>query len=224
VDTTAILLLIAGGLALVDWAAVAGRWRRVEFAAKPLTLAALVAAAAVADIGADVHWWLVAALALGLLGDVCLMLTADSVDGWFLAGLGAFLLGHAAYIVAFLQYGVQGWYVLAGALVAAGVGGLTLPGAVRGALRQRPELGVVIGAYALILAVMAAGAAGTTLVLTAIGGALFVVSDGILSRERFISRLTLGRVPLGEVAVAVTYHAAQALILIGLLPEAWAHV
>ena len=224
-DTTAILFVVAGGLAVGDWAAVATGRTRVEYVCKPATLAALVAAAVVADLDAAVHWWVVAALALGLAGDVALMLCADSADRWFLVGLAAFLLGHAAYIVAFLRYGVQGWQVLAGALVAVGVGGLALPGAIRGAVRQQGrEFGLLVACYAVVIAVMAAAAAGTTRVPTAIGGALFVVSDAVLSRERFVGKAVLGRIPVGELAVIVTYHAAQALILLGLLGESWAQV
>jgi uncharacterized membrane protein YhhN len=228
VDTTEILLIAAGALALGDWVAVALRIRRVEYLLKPATLAALVAAAALSHLDSDVKPWVIAALALGLVGDIALMLAGndadDAVDAAFLGGLGAFLLGHAAYIVAFLRFGVQGWETLGGALFAVGVGGIALPAAIRGAARTAGrEIALLVAAYAVVIAVMAAGAAGTTLSLTAIGGGLFVVSDAVLARERFVGRVERGRVALGELAVVVTYHLAQALILIGLLPYAWAH-
>jgi uncharacterized membrane protein YhhN len=83
--------------ALVDWAAVARRWRGLEYVAKPAVMLALLA-------------WLwqrgpwpapLAAFAVGLVlslaGDVLLMLPPR----FFLGGLVAFLLAHVAYIVGF---------------------------------------------------------------------------------------------------------------------------
>ena len=57
---------------------------------------------------------MIAALALGLLGDIGLMLSNGRTDPPFLAGLGAFLLGHIAYIVAFTKLGLRGLDLLAG--------------------------------------------------------------------------------------------------------------
>ena len=211
---TAILLIAAGVVALGDWIAVALRRTRVEHVLKPAVLAVLIAAAVTSDVDHRVQPWVIVALGLGLVGDIGLMLSRDDTpDPWFLAGLAAFMFGHAAWIVAFLRYGVQGWQALGGALVAIGVAGLALPAAVRGAVRGNGrELGLVICAYAVLLGAMAAGAAGTTQIATAIGGALFVCSDALLARERFVSRSRPG-----EVVVMITYHGAQALLLIGLL-------
>src|SRR5690349_6756753 len=115
-------LAAAGVLALLDWIAVAQGARQTERIAKPLVLAALLMAAIVSHpLKPAVHGWLIAALALGLLGDLALVAEprpelatvggqhssrsprlagepAEHSTGWlFLAGLVAFLLGHLSY-------------------------------------------------------------------------------------------------------------------------------
>lgn len=211
---TVVLLAVAAGLAVVDWIAVQLRLFRVERLAKPATLALLVAAAAVADLAAP-KVWVVAALAFGLAGDVGLLLSRDDgpPDAPFLAGLGAFLVGHACWIVAFARYGPSGLDVLAGALIVGGIAGLWLPDVLRGAAGSAGTAfaWVVLG-YATALAAMAVLAVGTAVVATAVGGILFVASDTMLARERFATP-----VPYSRLLVIVTYHLAQGLMLFGLI-------
>ena len=207
------LLIVAAVVALGDWAAVHLRLFRVEYVLKPLTVALLVATACVADLG-PAQPWVIAALALGLVGDVGLMLSSEGrTDPPFIAGLGAFLLGHVCYLVAFARAGLRGVDVLAGLLVALGVAALALPQVLRGAARSagRP-FAAVVAAYAAVLAAMTTLAVGTGLVATAIGGVLFLVSDTLIARQRFV-----GRLAYGDLLVIVTYHVAQGLILIGLI-------
>ena len=153
---TVLLLVLAGVAAVADWAAVHRRLVRAEYVLKPATLALLVAAAATADLG---RWkfWTVAALVLGLLGDIALLFTndrragreQDEADPAFLAGLGAFLLGHLAYLVAFLLVHEHTLRLLAGVLVVAGVSGLTLGPVLRGARREGgTAFAAVVAGYA----------------------------------------------------------------------------
>lgn len=195
--------------AVIDWLAVARGYFRLRYLAKPLTLVLLTAAAASADLG-DAKPWIVAGLVLGLIGDIALLAEGSAA---FTAGLAAFLLGHLAYVVGLLAQGVDGIHLLAGLLVVVGVAGVALPPVLRGAARAegRP-FAAVVGLYAAVLGVMAICAVGTGLVLTAIGGVLFLVSDTALARERFV-----GPFPRGPLVVIVTYHLAQALIVLGLL-------
>lgn len=206
------LLVAAAAVAVGDWGAVRLRLLRVEYVLKPATLMLLTIAAAAADLG-DPKPWVVGALAFGLLGDVGLMLSTGQTDPPFLAGLGAFLIGHVAYIVAFAVSGLHGPYLLAGLLVAGGVAGPALPRVLRGAVRSagRGFAGIVAG-YAAVLAAMTVLAVGTGFVETAVGGVLFLVSDTLIARERFVAR-----VPHGALLVIVTYHLAQFLIVIGLI-------
>jgi uncharacterized membrane protein YhhN len=108
---------------------------------------------------------------------------------------------------------VHGWQLLAGALVVAGAAALTLPRVLAGARRVgATSLAGIVGGYAGMLAVVAALGVGTAALATAAGGLLFLASDSLIAWERFVHRL-----PHGPLAVIVSYHLAQALILIGLL-------
>lgn len=209
------LLVIAALVAVGDWIAVQLRLFRLEYLLKPATLAILVAAAATADFGAE-QPWVVAALVFGLLGDVGLMLSTGRTDTPFIAGLAAFLLGHVCYVVAFATVGVHALDVLAGLLVVAGVAGLTLPAVLGGANRSAGlPFAVIVGGYAALLSAMTVMAIGTGMIATALGAVLFLISDTLIARGRFVAR-----VPHGDVLVIVTYHLAQLLILIGLVHAA----
>jgi uncharacterized membrane protein YhhN len=209
------LLVLAAVLAAGDWAAVQSRLRHVEYLLKPATLAVLVAAAAVADLG-DAKFWVIGALVFGLLGDVGLMLSNGRADPPFLAGLGAFLVGHVLYIVAFAQAGIHWLPLLAGLLVVAAVAGLALPAVLRGAARSAGRaFAAVVASYATLLSAMTVLGVGTGIIATAIGAVLFLASDTLIARERFVRP-----VPHGSLLIIVTYHFAQFLILIGLIGAA----
>jgi uncharacterized membrane protein YhhN len=211
---TATLFVLTVLVAVGDWVAVEKRWFRIEYALKPLTLVLLLAATASADLPIAAGWVL-AALVLALLGDIALMLSADrpgAVDGRFLLGLSAFLAGHVCYLIAFVRYGLHGAQLIAGLLVVVGIAALTLPRILtRVARAGGQELLAAVGAYAAVLATMTVLAVGTALPPTAAGGILFLVSDTLLAQNRFVRR-----VPHGELAVMVTYHLAQLLIVLGL--------
>ena len=213
---TVALFVAAAVAALGDWVAVWQRFFRIEYLLKPLTLAVLIAATMSADLPGDVKPWVLAALALGLIGDVALMLSRDdagALDGAFLIGLAAFLAGHVCYLAAFARFGLGGLQMLAGLLVVVGSAALTLPRVLSGAKRAGgQELLAVVAAYAAVLAAMAVLAVGTKSVLTAIGGLLFLGSDTVLARERFVKPIRNG-----PVVVIVSYHLAQALIVLGLI-------
>jgi uncharacterized membrane protein YhhN len=210
---TVTLLIVAGVFALGDWAAVHDRRFRLEYVLKPLTLGLFIAAAISADLGVA-QPWVVAALGFGLLGDIGLMLSHDGrADPPFIAGLAAFLVGHVCYLVGFLRVGVRSLDLLAGLLVVLGVAGLALPAVLRGASRAAgPQFAVVVGVYSAVLSAMTVLAVGTGIVATAIGGALFLASDTLIARERFVAP-----VRRGPLLVIATYHLAQFLILVGLI-------
>jgi uncharacterized membrane protein YhhN len=212
---TLTLLVVAALLAVGDWAAVHLRLYHLEYLLKPATLVVLVALAAVADLG-DPKPWVIGALVFGLLGDVCLMLSSGRTDPPFLVGLGAFLIGHIWYLVAFGVAGLHGVQLLAGLLVAAGVGGLALPAVLRGAARSAGRaFASIVATYAALLSAMTVFGVGTGIIATAIGAVLFLCSDTLIARERFVRA-----VPHGDLLVIVTYHLAQFLILIGLIGAA----
>lgn len=213
--TTTVLLIVTGLIAILDWVAVARGAHRIELIAKPLTLVALIGATVFANTG-PAKPWLVVALVLGLLGDVFLMFSderASSPDGAFMAGLGSFLVGHLAYLVAFTRHGLHGWQLLAGALVVGGVSALMVPRVLHGARRRGgTAVAGAVGVYAAALGAMTVLGFGTAAVATAIGALLFLVSDTAIAWQRFVHPLLRG--PL---LIIVTYHLAQLLIVIGLL-------
>lgn len=212
---TVTLLIVAAVLAVGDWIAVQQRLFRIEYVLKPATLAALVVTAAIADLGTPKPW-VVAALVFGLLGDIGLMLSDGQPDPPFLAGLGAFLIGHVWYIVAFLHAGVQGLEIVSGLLIVTGIAGLALPSVLRGARRSAGRgFALIVACYASVLAAMTVLGAGTGVVTVAVGAVLFLISDTLIARERFVAPVLNG--PL---LIIVTYHLAQFLILVGLIRAA----
>ena len=209
---TALWWLLVAGFAVLDWYAVAARRRPLEAVAKPLTMVAL-AAAALASGAADTTAgrWLLAALLLGMLGDIALL--SDS-EPRFLAGLAAFLVGHIAYLAAFLELGARRAVpALVGALLVAAllvvVGRPVLVAARR---EGGPGLGGAVAAYMVVIAAMVVTAWGTGRPLVAAGATVFMVSDAVLAHDRFVRSWRWA--PL---VVMVTYHVGQVLIVLGAL-------
>jgi len=189
------LLLACAIAALADWIAVAREWRRLEWVAKPATLALLLLWA---GLGPASSWPLLAALTFSLLGDVYLMLPADL----FLPGLLAFLLGHIAYVAAFdatpLARGI--WFAIVLALSA--------PLSLR-LLRATPgtALRVAVGVYMVVIALMVGSAIASGALLAAAGAVLFMASDSMIALNRFVSPFAGARL-----TIIVTYHLGQLLL------------
>ena len=151
------------------------------------------------------------ALGLSWLGDSAPRLTDG--DAAFLVMVGFFLLAQVAYIVAFLPYRAHSvlhvrrplllCYVLAVvALVLACVGGAG-------------EMLVPVLLYGTCLGAMAVLSTGVNR-FTAVGGALFLVSDGLIALDVFVPAFGL---PAQGFWVMSTYVAAQALLVGGVLLE-----
>jgi uncharacterized membrane protein YhhN len=196
---------------VLDWFAVALRRKSLEYACKPLTLALLTGVALALDPAYDSRRTaFVVALVLSLLGDVFLMLRRDM----FALGLGSFLLGHVAYVVGLRLGGPSNTLALGAAAggVLATAQGLGIP-VVRGVIARghRELVGPVI-AYMAVLAAMFVCALATLNPLAGLGAGLFFSSDTVLAWNRFVRPLSWG--PL---AVIVSYHLGQALLVLSLL-------
>jgi uncharacterized membrane protein YhhN len=208
-------------VAAVDWAAVAGGrpWRRLEWAAKPGAMLALMAwlawRAAPAGWPGPVEWFL-AALAGSLAGDVLLMLPPR----FFVGGLAAFLLAHLAYAAGFLAEGLPpaGAWLLALPVAAAAA---WLFVRLRRALLARGDGGLVgpVGVYAAAISLMVVCGLATLLRaawsgppgwLAAGGALLFMASDSVLAWDRFVRPVRHGRL-----VVMVTYHLGQIGLIAG---------
>ena len=82
------------------------RGDRLRLAAKPAASACFTAVALVAGAWDTSYGrWVLVALVLSAAGDVALLGRSTAA---FVAGLGSFLLGHVAYVVAFAVRGLDG--------------------------------------------------------------------------------------------------------------------
>jgi uncharacterized membrane protein YhhN len=211
---TGLIWLLPAACAVADWYAVARDDRRTETWAKPATLVALIVAALV--LGAtdsSAGTWLLVALVLGLAGDVFLL--GDS-DTRFQLGLGAFLLGHLAFLVSFTRLGLDpagwawvAWVVLFVCLLA------TRQVAPATYVRSGWTLAAPVALYTVVIGAMVIVAFDTGEPLIAVGATVFAASDSILAVNRFVRPITWA-----PVAVMVTYHVGQALIVAGVLAAA----
>jgi uncharacterized membrane protein YhhN len=204
-----VFLAVAAVAAVANWVAVARGAKAVEYVAKPATLAALVAVALALDPqDGTVRTWFVVALVASLAGDVFLMLPRDL----FVAGLGSFLVAHLAYTGGLAVAGIDAaWLALGAVAVAVAVAGIAPP-LVRGVRRRAPELAVPVMAYMVVISAMVAAAIGTGDGVAAIGAVLFYASDALIGLTRFVRSH-----PRGDLAVMVTYHLGQALLVLSLV-------
>jgi uncharacterized membrane protein YhhN len=204
---TLALVVLAAPVALVNWVGTARDDRRLVVAAKPTTLVLLILAALAIDAeDPTVRLWFVVGLVLSLAGDVFLMLPEDTELPLppFLLGLGAFLLGHIAYVVG-MTSDLDSWsFVLYGGLVVAAAGGVVAPRIVGGVRQTSPELVVPVLAYMAVISTMVVFSFGRGSAVGIVGALLFYASDATLAWNRFVtpSRML-------QVAVMVTYHLAQ---------------
>ena len=206
-----VIWVLPACFALVDWSAVAREDRRTETWAKPLVLSSLLVVAVVLGATSSTAGvWLLVALVFGLLGDVALL--SDSLPR-FRAGVAAFLVGHLAYVACFASLGLPmpvwswaGLVVLAAALFAT-------RGVVPATHRlEGPALSVPVAVYSVVIGAMLLCAWFTGVPLVALGASVFVVSDAVLSIDRFVRPI-----PHARLILMVTYHVGQALIVAGVL-------
>ena len=196
-----ILLVLAGVAALVDWWSVATDRLGVEFIAKPMVIILLIGVALAIDTDDGVARGIViAALGASLVGDVVLM----TPDARFEAGLVAFLVAHVLYLAAFAPH-VELVPALVATLLVVALGLGVEPQVLAGARQSKGPLVYAVGLYTVAVSATAIGAAGTGVLVAAVGGALFLVSDALLGWGRFV-----GPAPGGRVLVHGTYHVGQA--------------
>ncbi|KAM3500995.1 hypothetical protein MY10362_005921 [Beauveria mimosiformis] len=164
---------------------------------------------------------LVAALALGSLGDAFLAWPGEAN---FLCGLASFLVAHLFYVALFAGLGGGGGgggggriigenggrQAVAGGmlLLAPGMAAVLMP-RVAGALRA-PILVYTATILTMVLAVLTVRSG--TIVL---GGVLFALSDSILATEEFVVARESGHRPWMQHAVWILYYSGQFLIAAG---------
>src|SRR5205823_5922005 len=154
----AVLIATTAVAAVVDWVAVATSRRRLEYVAKPAVMVGLIAVALTLRpaSGAE-RAFFVAALVLGLLSDVFLMLPRDM----FLAGLVAALVEHVAYIAGFRTRDFEPGLFVVAVLIALVSVAVFLPPIYRALRAGHPSLVWPVFAYVAVFVVMVANAGGT---------------------------------------------------------------
>ena len=203
-------LAAAGVLAVADWWAVWRSRRRAEYVLKPAVMLAIIAAAlALRPAVPAERGWFLAALILGLAGDIFLMLPRNL----FLAGLLAFLAGHIAYIAGFATTGLDLFHGAAALAAVVVVAAVLVPRVLRG-LRTggHPTLVPPIVAYIGVIGLMVSAAAASRAPLAVVPAALFFASDTLIAFNRFVSPK-----PWMPVTIMVTYHLAQAGLVASLV-------
>ena len=198
--------------AVADWIAVYlghGERRAAEYVAKPLTLVFLILATLALDPNdPTARTWFVVALVFGLVGDVFLMFP----DRFFLFGLASFLVGHLAYVGGFAVHDLSAGGAVVGLAVVAG--GLATIGRriVTAVADAEPKLTTPVGAYIGVISLMVMLAMATGQPTAIVGALLFYASDALIAWNKFIEESSWGRV-----AIIVTYHLGQFLIVLSLL-------
>jgi uncharacterized membrane protein YhhN len=133
--------------------------------------------------------WMIAGLALGVAGDAALLGRSNAA---FMAGLGAFLLGHIAYVVGVATLLAPGQWPGAAQLAAV----LPLAAAAVVLVYLWKHLGSMrapVMAYMLAIVLMVIGAlavarydGGTAANRLALGAVIFFASDFAVARDKFI--------------------------------------
>jgi uncharacterized membrane protein YhhN len=210
---TGVAFAVAAVFAIGNWIAAARSQRVLTYICKPATLLALIFAATLLDPAADAHSrraWFVAALVCSLAGDAFLMLPQDL----FVAGLGAFLVGHVFYLVGLWTHGPAAWALAIAVVVVAAIVvplGRKIFGSIA-AGDEPPELRIAVTGYIAVISAMLATALATGNVVAGAGAVLFVTSDSMIAWDRFVKRFAWA-----PVAIMVTYHLGQAGLVASLL-------
>ncbi|WP_366141297.1 lysoplasmalogenase [uncultured Rossellomorea sp.] len=136
-----------------------------------------------------------------MLGDGFIVLS-------FVAGLGAFLIGHVFYLMGFIRMSRFNKARLA-ALLPIALYSFFIGRQLITALQTDGNDGLVLPvvSYMLVISLMALTAILTGNLWATVGSILFVISDSILSWNMFVAAI-----PYSDVLIMTTYYSAQFLI------------
>ena len=206
-----VALVAAAVFAIGDWWS---RWRgggtTLEYVCKPATLVALIVVAIALDPASgneDRQAWFVAALVFSLAGDVFLMLPSDR----FVAGLAAFLVAHVCYVIGFWTDPPSvAALAISAVIVAAAI--VPLARRILRALGDERSLRGPVATYIVVIAAMVVSALASGNWVAAAGAILFATSDSMIAWNRFVRPFAAA-----SVAIMVTYHLGQGLLVLSLL-------
>lgn len=217
-----ILLMAAFVFTAFNVLAVSMNWLRLEYVTKPAVMFALffwlwTKAGLDGALG-----WFGLAVFFSLLGDVLLMIPLDKM---FLAGLVAFLLAHAAYVIGFNipVPELSVWGIVLAVII--GVGGARIIRRIIAPLTARGQghLRIPILVYSIVISLMLLSAmlkltdvnweAGAAL-LVGVGAFLFYISDIILAWNKFTASI-----PHGRIYSIAAYHLGQIALIAGVVMQ-----
>ena len=213
-------------VAALDWVAVARKWKKVEYFAKPAAMLVLLGLLVwIGGLGVPAVVCFCMGITFSLAGDVFLMLSyARFSERWFFTGLIAFMAAHITYIVGLntpfpnvspiWSLGLSVVLALAAVRVLrrilAGVSQKGLPRLVRPVIIYGMVITLMLLSALLTLDSSAwkVPAAG----LVALGAVLFYFSDILLAWNKFVTPIKNGRL-----VNVVFYHLGQAALVAGIL-------
>ncbi|MEY4338627.1 MAG: hypothetical protein RLZ14_477 [Actinomycetota bacterium] len=194
--------------ALVNWSTRVRPNQLLENISKPLTTLMVIGIAVTSSAPTSQVVVAAIALALCLIGDVALLSSIDK----FVLGLASFLLGHMAFIVLFVLYGLTSTTLGGLALILASLLVITIGRViVAGATHHDAALRTPVLAYLGIISAMGAVGWATGRWWVVLGSTLFVASDSVLGWGRFVRERRWM-----SITVMVTYHAAIASLALSL--------
>ncbi|WP_153732132.1 lysoplasmalogenase [Sporosarcina obsidiansis] len=142
-----------------------------------------------------------------ILAGLFVLMIADGVIYWFMAGLATFFVAHLLYIQAFRKESRKSVpvfvaipLILYGLFMAVWIAG---PQMASGEI----VLGVAIIAYIVVILIMGWEAIRTRFPLAITAAFLFICSDSFLAIDRFVIPL-----PARDALVMITYYAAQVFL------------
>ena len=156
------------------------REHRVRVVSKTIASLAFIVVGLLAMTDTTVARWIVAGLVLGAVGDVALLGKSDRA---FMGGLGAFLLGHIAYVVAIAHLAPPAVWLTPFAIPPIVVGAAALAW-------LWPHLGSMkapVIVYVVTIVSMVVGALAVWQTLLTAGAILFFISDLAVARDKFIA-------------------------------------
>lgn len=162
----------------------------------------------------EAHPLLVAALALGALGDWSLAFEGDRA---FIGGVGFFLSAHISYVALLATIAdpaiamADAWRLVAGALVA-----LLTFGVLIRIWRPAGRMALPIGVYVLLFMVLVWLTLGLADPLVFIGATLFIFSDIVLTIRKYWTGPDHPIDSAAAYVVWVTYYAAQVILTLTL--------
>ena len=214
-------LIIVLAVAVVDWIAVAKGWKKVEYLAKPWTMAALfLVLALVGRFNSLPLIFFGLGILFSLAGDVFLMFS----DRWFIPGLVSFLLAHVAYIAGFnipLPVVSPTWALVVALVLAFSAARLLRPIVAGLAAKGERKLISPVIVYGMVITLMLLSAMltlfrlewkATPAALVSVGAMLFFYSDAILAWIKFVAPIKNGRM-----MNMITYHLGQIALIAGVL-------